>query len=401
MADGFEDGGIEPISTAPTDTATPATPVVASPTDPIAAKLTEFGASEEIITAVKALGVDTVDDLSSLTETDLVGVGLPVVKARKLLAAVKPAPTVDAGFVGINADLLPVTPDDESWLKALKIGGVLKVDSSTVIAAIRAALAKRVGLYDVPKRLVAAMEQFADESEEQVDPTYFALRKQITRRNYSEIFGAIDGLDGTFVTDERKKLLLTRLDQLLWPAIAEFNGQLRAWRENWKEGFDPTLLILGAISGQNGAVPPGTMTPPDSSSVRASADAVKDAINKVFAGTGVQIASALAYEASEIKKSLEDPRLPSLVGAANRDLLIKKLGVGVPATYPRLETNLTRYVLGILDLENQAAGNEELAYLSALFSLGNALDLGQLSLAGFDNRRLGSAAIGAYGRDQL
>ena len=56
-------------------------------------------------------------------------------------------------------------------------------------------------------------------------------------------------------------------------------------------------------------------------------DAVKDAINKAFAGTGVQISAALAYEAQEIKKSLEDPRLPALVGVANREQLLKKLGV--------------------------------------------------------------------------
>ena len=124
------------------------------------------------------------------------------------------------------------------------------------------------------------------------------------------------------------------------------------------------------------------MQAPDTASLRDAADAVKDAINKAFAGTGVQISAALAYEAQEIKKSLEDPRLPALVGVANREQLLKKLGVAVPATYPRLETNVTKYVLGVLGLEDQAAGNEELSYLGALFMLGSQIDWSQLNGTG-------------------
>ena len=382
------------------DTQAPeAAPVV----DEIATKLAEFGANDDVVAKVKELGVESVGDLADLTETDLVGAGLPVVKARKLLTAVKPAPAaVDTAVMNSAAfdGLLPSVQDDESWLKALKTGGVLKVDQSTVIAAVRAALAKRVGLYDVPSKLVEAMERFAEESEEQVDPTYFALRDMLTRRSYGDIFSAVPGLSGSYVTEARKKHLLARLDQYLWPNLAGFNAQLKGWQESWMQGAaNPAMMMMALVGGGAGALPPGVMQAPDTAVLRDAADAVKDAVNRVFAGTGVQIAAALAYEATEIKKSLEDPRLPALVGVANREQMLKKLGVAVPATYPRLETNLTKYVLAVMNLEDQAAGQEELSYLGALFMLGNQIDLGQLT--GRSNaatlQNIGATALGGIG----
>lgn len=392
MSDPKDTAAVTPEAT---EAALAAAPVV----DEVAAKLAEFSASDTTVAAVKALGVESVADLAELNEADLAGAGLPVVKARKLLAAVKPAPNVmDATVMGSAAfdGVLPGVGDDESWLKALKTGGVLKVDTSSVIAAVRAALAKRVGLYEVPGKLAAAMEAFADESEEQVDTTFYALRKQMTRRNYAEIFAAIDGLDGSFVTDKRKTELLRRIDQNLWPAIASFNTQLKGWVESWGQGFNPMMLLGLAMSGGGGvALPPGTMAPPDTSVLRDAADAVKDAVNRVFAGTGVQIAAALAYEAVEVKRTLEDTRLPALIGTANREQMLKKLGVAVPATYPRLETNLAKYVLGVMNLEDQAAGQEEIGYLSALFMLGNQIDWSQLSAGGRSVASLGQIAVGA------
>ena len=383
------------------DQATEATAVdtvtTAPAVDEVAAKLKEFGATDDIVTKIKVLGVETPSDIAELTEADLTAAGLPVVKARKLLDAIKPTKTPDAPMVSSAAfeAVLPSVQDDESWLKALKTGGVLKVDQSTVIAAVRAALAKKVGLYDVPSKLSNAMEEFADTSEEQVDTTFYALRDQMTRRSYGDIFAAIPGLNGTFVTETRKKQLLARLEQYLWPAVIGFNAQLKGWQESWMQGAaNPTMMMMALMGGNAGALPPGLMQAPDTAVLRDAADAVKDSVNKVFAGTGVQIASALAYEAAEIKKSLEDPRLPAMIGVANREQMLKKLGVAVPATYPRLETNLTKYILGVMSLEDQAAGDEELKYLGALFMLGNQIDWTQLGGGRAGNySSIGAAAL--------
>lgn len=358
--------------------------------DPVTARLQELGVDPGVIEKIKTdLGAKSVEDLTTLTEADLVGVGMKKIPARRLLAGLTPpAPEPAAGAFTTGAvstvsfdSVLPSVPSDASWLEALRAGGVLKVDQSTVISAIRAALAHRAGLFSIPEGLVKLMEKFADENEEQVEPEFFKLRKQMTRHSYAEIFAAIEGLDGAYVTETRKKQLFQRIDQHLWPAIIAFNGQLKSWQEAWLQGAANPALMMSAImaaSGGMGAMPPGLMQPPDTGVLRDYADAVADAVNKVFAGTGVQITAALAYDASQIKETLENPRLPALTGAANRDQMLRQMGVAVSATYPRLETNLTRFVLSIMQVKDQPAGNEELQYFGTLFMLGSQIPWDQL-----------------------
>ena len=357
-------------------------------------KLEGLGVPADVIEKIKMeLGAATVEDLSGLTEQDLVGVGMKKLPARELVKKLVPiaAPSATGAVSAVSFDaILPSVPSDASWLEALRTGGVLKVDQSTVISAIRAALAHRAGLYGIPDGLVALMEKFSDENEEQVDAEYFKLRKQLTRRSYAEIFEAIDGLDGSYVTEARKKQLFQRIDQYLWPAINDFYGQLKSWQEAWMQGAANPAMMMGAImaaSGGMNVMPPGMMQPPDTGVLRDHADAVADAVNKVFAGTGVQIAAALAYDATRIKETLENTRLPALTGAANRDQMLRQLDVAVSATYPRLETNLTRFVLAVMRVKDQPAGNEELQYFSALFMLGSQIPWDQVGDKRSTNKR--------------
>lgn len=370
---------------APPPPAEPAA-TVAPPDDELAAKLTEFGATDEVIAAIKEeLGATTMADLTLLTEADLTGVGMKPIPARNLLKDLAPAKPMSemagSGLMGLNYDdVLPPVPSNESWLKALQVGGVLKVDQSTVISAVHTALAHRAGLYDVPALLVTAMEKFADITEEQVDPEFFKLRKQLTRRNYPEIFEAIDGLDGNFVTDGRKKQLLGRVDENLWPAIVSFQNQLVAWQESWMGPGTQAMMmtnILAALAS-GGGVPPGIMQPPDTGVLHDYADAVADAASKVFRGTGVQIAAAMAYDAGKINETLQNPRLPAMIGAANRDMMLRQLGVAVSSAYARLETGLTRYVLSVLQVKDMSGGMEEVRFCGAIYILGTQIAWDQL-----------------------
>lgn len=67
--------------------------------DQLVNRLTDLGIDAEMITKIKAeLGAETVDDLASLTEADLVGLGMKPIPARKLIAAILPVtikPTID------------------------------------------------------------------------------------------------------------------------------------------------------------------------------------------------------------------------------------------------------------------------------------------------------------------
>jgi hypothetical protein len=348
-------------------------------------KLKDLGVADDIVGKIKAeLGVETVDDLSRLTEEDLVGIGMKKIQARKTLDSLVPA-TTSANTFAVSIDtLLPAVPTDESWLTALKVGGVLKVEQSTVISAIRAALADRVGLYEVPKILVLAMEKFADANDDPVGTEFFKLRKQITQHNYADIFEAIPGLEGSFVTEGRKKEFFRRVNDNLWSSIIGFNDQLKAWQEAWQGSANPAMMlnVLMSLAGGSKMMPPGVMQPPDTGALRDYADTVADAINKVFAGPGIQIAAALAYDATKIRETLSNPGLPASIGAANRDQMLKQLGVAVSANYPRLETNLTRFVLATMQVKDQQAGNEELQYFGALYMLGSQIPWNDLSGGG-------------------
>lgn len=358
--------------------------------DEIAAKLQAFGASDEIINRIKNdLGVSSAEDLSVLTESDLITAGFKAVPARKLISSLLPAkPVYELTDNNFSFDgVLPTISDDVSWLEALKTGGVLNVDQSTIIAAIRAALADKVGLYNVPDKLADAMERFADNNDEQVNPAFFELRKQITQRSYADVFAAIKGLDGAFVTEARKKQLFERINNHLWPAIISFYEALKNWQEAWKQDGANSAMFFYSFANKGGAgVSPDLLQAPDTSGLRDQAEAVADAINKVFAGTGVQIASALAYDANRIKKTLEDNRLPAMVGAANRDQMLKQLNIAVNATYPRLETNITKFVVACIQAKNLPAGDEETRYFSALFRVGTEIQWSQLQ--GLDNQSL-------------
>ncbi len=325
-------------------------------------------------------------DVTASPDADIKAVlnGTPSAVANRAISLLREAQVSHApmGFGG--ADILPEVPNDESWLRALRAGGELKVDQPTVISAARASLAYRVGLYDVPKLLVGKMEQFADQNSEPVGAEYYKLRKSITQQTYGEIFEAIPGLDGNFVTDKRKNELFNRIDVLLWPALVAFHNQLKGWSEAWQQGAANPAMMLNAIAtlagGGGAAMPPGMMAPPDTGAVRDQADSFNDELNKVFSGTMVPVARALAYDANRIKETLDNSSLPSLIGAGNREQMLRTLGIEVSATYPRMETNLTKYMLSVLSIKDLPAGNEELQFFSALFMLGSQIPWDQLNM---------------------
>lgn len=371
----------------------------------VESKLAEYGADEATIKKIREeLGVEGMDDLASLEVTDLTGAGMKLAKARKLLSELKSSASTPNTSVSIAESraiqsqfeaLLPSIPSDESWLNALKTGGILKVDESSYIAAIRAALADRAGLYKVPDALAKAMEKYADETEEQVDPTFYALRKSLTRRTYGDIFAAIDGLDGAFITESRRKEFLNRIRQTLWPAIAESYHILDGWYQTWRTSFsDPTMLIA-AISGglSGGAAGISMMTPPDTAQLHDAGDTLVDSINRVFRGTGVQVAAALAYDANVIRNTLEDSRLPSMIGVKNRELMLKKIGANVSSNYVRLEQNLVKYVLGFAK-HDTVTSDVEVNYFVALWQLGTQINWTELGssdsngLTGLDGKKI-------------
>jgi len=347
--------------------------------DELKARLTELGFSGSQIGKLEAQGVTSEADMARLNEQEIRKIsGCTVIAAKKAVEAFAPKPTEAESVVSNTAalqNILPALPDDSSFTEMLKTGGVLKIDRTNVIAAMRAAIASNVGLFDLPDKLIERMETFALEQDEPLGDTFYKLQKQLTRRDYGEILSVL-GTTGTFVSDRRKRETLTRLNTLLWPALREFNTQLRTWVETWSQGAaNPAAMMMVIMSqgGAHGIMPPGMLQPPATDVLRDKGETVIDQINKVFAGTGIPVSRALAYDAMQIREVLEDANLPSTVGAATRDQMLKMLGIEVGAEFVRLERNVTQFALAIMELPKVATGSDELAYLSAMWQLGSQI----------------------------
>lgn len=345
------------------------------------AKLAEFGITdEEIIKAITGLGVASIDDLAELTADDLKGCGVQLVTARKLIKSLggNKEPDRPAAPTMVSFDsILPAVPTDEAWLTALKVGGVIKVEESTYISAIRAALASKIGIYAIPGKLAEELEKFAEENDEPVSTDFYALSKQLTRRSYADIFAAIDGLDGTFVTEKRRKSVVQKIDQYVWPALANSYHQLVVWRDAWTRGLDPSVMLY-AMAGQ--PLPPGIGAMPDTGALRDAGDDIRNAINKALSGVGSTVVAAMAYDYLQIKKVLEDPSLPARIGAANREQMFKKIGLTVESSVIRNEANLVRYAMSFVRADESLSADKESAYFSSLFMLGSQIGWNQLGV---------------------
>ncbi len=312
--------------------------------------------------------------------------GKPMAKVRKAVKLLRkeqvveevPATSASAGF-----DILPTVPNDESFLEALKTNGELKIGKTEVISAVRAALAKSTGLFDVPNVLVKRMEQFANEQEEPCGEGFYKLQKMITRREYAQVLSAID-VSSSCVSEARKKQLLERIDGYLWPALISFQEQLSGWFDTWNKGaMNPNMMMAMMVNSQTpgAALPPNMMQPPETSAIIDASEGVVDTVNKVFAGLGIPVSRALAWDANNIKAVLENPSLPSQIGCTSKDMMLKTLKLSVSSDYVRLEHNLTRYILGIMGLNKVTSGNEELSYITALCQLGGSIPWSELGVS--------------------
>ncbi|NTW21939.1 hypothetical protein HGA34_00145 [Candidatus Falkowbacteria bacterium] len=322
-----------------------------------------------------------IEDLKPVLTDDGPKIPLPVLKFNLYLLrgkekvaeqpAAAPVPAAAPAASGFATDVLPAVPDDDSFLEALKVGGVLRVGTTEVICAIRSALANRVGLYDLPKVLLKLIEEKAIKSRKPSGPEYYELQKLVTQRSYAEIFRALE-VPGEFATEGRKNQLLDRIDPTLWDALFSFQNQLIGWRDSWSAGMaNPMMMFSVMAMGSAGQpLPPGMMTPPDTAPLRDAAESVIETINAVFAGPSIPIVRALAWDAQRVKKLLTDERLPAACGAVDAEQMLLDLDVAVTSDYIRLERSIVRYALGIMEYPKVTPGNEEYNYVGALLQLG-------------------------------
>jgi hypothetical protein len=308
--------------------------------------------------------------------------GLTEPKCAANAAAVEAA--LAGQMPGFSTDVLPQVADDESFVEMLKTEGKLKIGQTEVMSAVKAALADRVGLYGLNRRLVDKIEEVAQNLDEPAPQSYYDLVEMLTRRNYSEVFIAI-GVKGQFATEAKKTALLARINSKMWESLSAFQKQLQAWWNAYKDEYATPQMMMSAMasiaSGGKAGMGVG-MIEVSADPVRDSAETVVNNINSIFAGTGIPVSKALAWDALQMKKILDDERLPAAVGAMNKEQMLKMLNVDVASDYVRLERNLVKYILSIIELPKVPSGQSEQAYLTAMVQLGGQIPWDKLMRRG-------------------
>ncbi|MCX6795499.1 MAG: hypothetical protein NT165_02095 [Candidatus Falkowbacteria bacterium] len=289
--------------------------------------------------------------------------------------------------VGQIVNVLPVMPSNESFIEMLKVGGTLKVGETEVLSAVKAAIAKSFGLYSFPKLLSNKMEEFAEDQGEPCGEEFFAIQRLLTERTYAEVLSVIK-VKGSFISEGRKNTFLLKLDTNFWPALSDFHKQLKAWYDNWVQGVsNPGVMMMAMSQGNLGAAIPGLADPPDPAPVIAAAEEMVNVINKVFAGPGIPVARAMAYDATKIMDIINDPKVLVQAGYSTKDQMLKGLGVSIGSEAVIMERNVTQYALSIMSL-SRVEQEMQAIYLTAMHRLGNTIPWDKLGGKGFAKKDL-------------
>jgi len=283
----------------------------------------------------------------------------------------------------VGMSLLPVLPDDNSFIEELRVGGELKVGRLEVLSAIKAAIATSLGLYELPSKLLQKMEEYANNQEEPCGKEFFEIQRLLTERKYGDVLAVIN-VSGNFISEPRKKAFLAKLDEKLWDALKSFFDQLVVWEASWLQGANNPMMMMAIVSG-NKNLPAGLAEAPDTAPLRSAGEEVINIINKVFAGPGIPVARAMAYDATRIQKIISDPKILPQAGYTSKDQMLKDLGVGVGAEIVRIEQVITRYTLAIMALPEVNA-DDEAFYLSSMLRLGRTIAWDKLGNKGLKRK---------------
>lgn len=278
----------------------------------------------------------------------------PAAPAAAVTAVLPASPTIGAAFI------IPDVPEGSDFLAALSTSKTVTVDVVTIRAAMEALFADSRALAEIPERLANAMEKHADSVEEPVGDTFLDVLKFVRERRYADI-----NVEGRLVTKERKSVVLARLRELPG-AVYQFHQVLAGWYEQLKSNRAGNPF--GALQGGANALYP----PADD--VIAAAEGIAGCLRKAFGGFGVMVAKAMAYEGLKIKETLERPELPALVGAANREIMLRQLKIDLTNADVRAERNIARYVIFAATVVNKSLpGGQEGPVLESLFNLGQTI----------------------------
>lgn len=389
----------EPVTTATTPEPAKTietTPVMtAQAPDAISEKLMDMGVEVGVIEKIKTdLGAKTVEQLSGLTEVDLVEkCGMKTLPARDLIKKLtasavteqiaRGAEAAEASAASATSMLEPI-PSDEALLSSLKVGGVMKVDYARVIMAGRCLLARQMNMYGADKRIIDMINDYYTNVREEPNPQIFwELSGERTKNRYAPIFNALKMPGASaYATAPGRNAFWAKMNEIFIPKVQEVQRQLTVWYDSWLKQAQANIgLNLGAaLAGSAG----GTMVPrqrmPVITNILAAVDAMIDAANKVFAGQNEVVAIALAIDAQRLRNLLARNDLHTFTGSSSREIMLKELGVAATSDIIAMENNFSTYLHNAPRIQLlPSTGPTTATFLQELQEIGESIDWARLS----------------------
>lgn len=370
---------------APTPDPTPA----ATPSDPVTAKLIEMGVTPDVIDKIKTnLGPTSVEDLTLLTEADLVECGMPKLPARRLAATLAPKPEATATSTTAGNTMATPQPrvtaastirlgdppaEATNWLTSLSAIKPQIIQKLTVITGIKASMADVYGFFQLPKKMMSMLREAADDVGEGVPELYFDLQRLTQARRYGVLISWMQNKGSACTVAERNRFL-TRMHGQFWDALDTFYLELDAWRKGRRDSVDIGEAMANAFAGEGQIY--------DATTVRTAGLALGDSINHVFAGTGVYAATALALDNAKLQEVLLQMDFRQF-GVTSREMLLQRLECAVPPEMVAAESTISKFVWNVMSLGDMAAGGmDEQKFLIELASIGSARQWNAIKLLG-------------------
>lgn len=267
-------------------------------------------------------------------------------------------------------------PSRQSLLAALTTGGVLEVSEPVVLSGVQVALADRFGYFDILDLLKIRIKEYARKNSLRLPAKFYDIQSGITRNVNSELLAAV-GLTKSAVSKEDRDDLLAKVRSKMFPAAYDVYQAARAWSIQNQEQM-PALMTAMFLRQMNPDAPQlnplGMVEAVDTSGIKATIDHAIDEINECFMVAGIPAALYLDDLAQEIRKFLEDPELPRLIGADTRKQMLERLEINLTQNSDKvLEDNMLRFFHGIMLFRN-ASPNDEVLRIQQILATGNALE---------------------------
>lgn len=361
--------------------------------DPVTAKLQELGVPVKVIEKIKTdLGATNVEQLSSLTEQDLIDVGMQKLPARDLLKKLTTSSIIEQANADMatfesgssqTTSMLEQLPSDDALLSSLKVGGVLKVEHARVVMAGRCLLARQTNMFGADKRIMDMINNHYTNALQMPNPDIFwQMSNERTKNRYAPIFNALHMPGaGVYATSTARNAFWVRMNEQFIPKILEVQRQLTVWYDTWVKQAQANIgLNIGVALGQaSGAMVPRQRVPIINHIV-AAVDALVDSANKVFAGQNEVVAIALGVDAQRLRDLLKRNDLHTYTGSASREVMLRELGVSATSDVTMMENDFSTYLHNALRIQAlPSTGPTTAVFLQELQEIGENIEWTRLS----------------------